>query len=209
MMLKPVSQPCLRNQDAIYQVLKSVFDTPGEVLELAYGTAQHAVYFAERLAHLNWQPSDLADALLGAGLWINEAALKNLKPVIELNINDADWSHQQYDYIYSANLVHFVSQASVKSMFSGISKNLKSGGVLALYGPYNQNGFTSKGNASLDQWLKAEVNEEAGIKELNDIMHLANQYELEPTANHLMPANNHLLIFRKKAHHNKCQTSLV
>mgnify|MGYP000358964718 FL=1 len=171
---------------------------PGSVLELACGTAQHAVYFAERLAHLNWQPSDLAFSLEGARLWIEEASLENLKPAVMLNINDSDWDIDDFDYIYSANLVHFVSQISVNAMFSGISKHLKSQGLLALYGPYNQNGYTGEGNARLNEWLKAEINPEAGIKELSDIIVLANKYGLELEANHSMPANNHLLIFRKE-----------
>ena len=197
-MLKPVSQPCLRNQEPIYQVLRSHFSMPGSVLELACGTAQHAVYFAERLRHLDWQPSDLAFSLEGAALWIDEASLENLKPVVMLNINDSDWGVGDFDYIYSANLVHFVGQKSVNAMFSGISKHLKNQGVLALYGPYNQNGYTGEGNARLDEWLKAEVNPEAGIKELSDIIVLANKFGLQLDANHSMPANNHLLIFRKE-----------
>jgi len=83
-------------------------------------------------------------------------------------------------------------------MFLGISKHLKNQGVLALYGPYNQNGYTGEGNARLDQWLKAEVNPEAGIKELSEIVVLANKYGLKLKTNHAMPANNHLLIFKNE-----------
>jgi cyclopropane fatty-acyl-phospholipid synthase-like methyltransferase len=197
-MLKPVSQPCLRNQDSIYQMLKLHFNTPGCVLELACGTAQHTVYFAERLRHLNWQPTDLAFSLAGAEIWIKEASLENVNPVAILDINDSDWSVKDFEYIYSANLVHFVSQNSVNAMFSGVDKHLKKQGKLALYGPYNQNGFTSDGNARLDHWLKTEVNPEAEIKELNDIVGLAKKHGLTLEENYLMPANNHLLIFRKE-----------
>ena len=197
-MLKPISQPCIRNQDPIYQVLKTSFNTTGKVLELACGTGQHAVYFSERLPHLNWHPSDLVSSLEGAGLWIEEAALENLNAVVSLDINELDWNVGEFDYIYSANLVHFVGQSSVDAMFSGIAKHLKRTGILALYGPYNQNGFTGEGNFRLDQWLKSEVNPDAGIKELGDIIDLANMNGLVLEANHLMPANNHLLIFKKE-----------
>lgn len=196
-MLKPISQPCLRNQAPIFQVLQSYFNVRGQVLELACGTGQHAVYLAERLKHLNWQPSDLAHSLAGAQLWVTEAALANLKPVVALDIDDTNWGVGTFDYIYSANLVHFVSQKSVEAMFLGIGKHLKSQGGLALYGPYNQNGYTGEGNARLDQWLKADVNPEAGIKELSVIVKLANQQGLTLIENHRMPANNHLLIFKK------------
>ena len=197
-MLKPVSQPCIRNQEPIYQVLKSYFNTAGRVLELACGTAQHAVYFAERMQHLSWQPSDWAASLPGARLWIEEASLENIQPAIVLDIQSGDWGDETYDYVYSANLVHFVSEQRVTAMFSGIGKHLKINGKLALYGPYNQNGYTGEGNARLDQWLKTEINAESGIKELSDIITLANHHGLQLIENHLMPANNHLLIFRKE-----------
>ncbi|MFT6122513.1 MAG: cyclopropane fatty-acyl-phospholipid synthase-like methyltransferase [Oleiphilaceae bacterium] len=197
-MLKPLSQPCLRNQDPIYQTLKLHFTTSGHVLELACGTAQHAVYFAERLAHLNWQPSDLAFTLDGAKLWVEEAALENLQPAIMVDINESDWGVSNVDYIYSANLIHFVSQNTVNAMFAGVSKYLKHDGLFALYGPCNQGGYTSEGNACLDQWLKTEINPDAGIKELSDIIALGKKYDLTLIANHLMPANNHLLMFRKE-----------
>mgnify|MGYP000302934701 CR=1 FL=1 len=196
-MSKPISQPCLRNQEPIYQALKDYFKDAGNVLELACGTAQHAVYFAQRLPHLNWQPSDVGPAIEGARLWIDEACLDNLKPVLMLNIEDDHWSNIPFDYIYSANLVHFISMESVNSMFSGIKKHLKRQGFLALYGPYNQNGYTSEGNVRLDEWLKADINSKAGIKELDEVIQLAKHYGLQLEADHAMPANNHLLIFRK------------
>jgi len=196
--MKPISQPCLRNQDPIYQALKEVFLDEGKVLELACGTGQHAVYMAQRLPLLKWLATDLAQNIDGANMWINEAALKNLKPATALDIEQTDWDIGQVDYIYSANLVHFVAEKSVEAMFKGINQSLKSKGKLALYGPYNQDGYTSEGNARLDHWLKTEVNKDAGIKELNDIKALADSYNLTLLQNTIMPANNLLLVFEKR-----------
>ena len=196
--MKPISQPCLRNQDPIYQALKEVFLDEGKVLELACGTGQHAVYMAQRLPLLKWLATDLAQNIDGANMWINEAALENLKPATALDIEQTDWAIGQVDYIYSANLVHFVSMQAVRAMFKGINQCLKSKGKLALYGPYNQDGYTSDGNARLDHWLKTEVNKDAGIKELNDIKALADSYNLTLLQNTIMPANNHLLVFEKR-----------
>ncbi len=195
-MLKPTSQPCLRNQDPIFQKLQHAFSQPGDVLELACGTAQHAVYFAQRLSHLTWQPTDLEASLSGALLWIEEANLKNLLPPKNLDVCQQHWNLPRYDYVYSANLVHFVSMDTVCSMFTGIQKSLKKEGVLALYGPYNNQGFTSDGNASLDNWLKQDINPEAGIKELSVIIELAQQHNFQLQENHILPANNHFLIFK-------------
>ena len=64
-MNKPFSQACENNKDPILSVLKRVFDSPCEVLEIGSGTGQHAVYFATHLPHVSWQPSDLAIYLPG------------------------------------------------------------------------------------------------------------------------------------------------
>lgn len=198
--MKPVSQPCLRNQEPIFQALQHAFESQGRVLELACGTAQHAVYMCQRLPQLEWLATDLAHNIDGANIWIHEAGLNNLKPAVSLDINDPAWPIATVDYIYSANLVHFISMNSVKNMFKGMDKCLKLKGRLALYGPYNQNGYTSEGNAMLDAWLKTEVDTEAGIKELKDIEALAHSHNFHLLNNILMPANNHLLIFEKQSH---------
>ena len=197
--MKPISQPCLRNQDPIYQQLKNIFINDGKVLELGCGTGQHGVYMASHLPHLFWQSSDLLPAIEGANLWIKEADLENLPLAIGLNIANENWPKNiaKVDYIYSANLVHFVGMEKVQNMFKGIEKVLKAGGLLALYGPYNDQGYTSEGNARLDVWLKQDVDKTAGIKELADISTLAKEHGLELKQNILMPANNHLLIFEK------------
>ncbi len=196
-MTKPISQPCLRNQEPIFQVLQQQFTQTGTVLELACGTAQHAVYLTQQLPHLCWQATDMLPALPGANAWIKEAQLPNLLPAIELDVSQTGWGNKTYDYVYSANFVHFVSPTIVKSMFAGIEQTLNKNGLLALYGPYNNQGFTSDGNAQLDRWLKQDIHPEAGIKELADITKLASNHRLELIENFQMPANNYLLIFKR------------
>ncbi len=197
---KPVSQPCLRNQDPIFNVLSKYFTETGSVLELASGTAQHAVYCSQRMPHLNWQPTEHGDNLNGAKLWVDEANLKNLNGPIALDINQTDWlalEGKKFEYAYCANLIHFVPEKSAKNVFAGVSKHLQSGGLFAIYGPVNDNGFTSEGNASLDAWLKVDIHPEAGIKELASIEAWAKQFGLTLMTNEKMPANNYVLVFRK------------
>ncbi len=195
-MQKLTNPSCLRNQDPIFQALKGFFNMSGSVLELACGTAQHAVYFAQRLPNLAWQPSDLLGAIEGANQWITESNLSNLKPAIELDISESSWPLKKYDYVYCANLLHYVSQEDVENIFKNIALNLNSGGLLAVYGPFNKDGFTSDGNKKLNHWLLNEVNPRAGIKELEDITNLARRHQLALIENENMPANNHLLLFK-------------
>ncbi len=197
---KPVSQPCLRNQDPIMRVLSKHFDALGRVLELGCGTAQHAVYCCQHLPHLNWLPTEHPANLQAAQLWVNEANLKNLNPPQPLDINRSDWpvlNNEQFDYAYCANLLHFVPETSAANVFSGVSRHLKKGGKFAIYGPININGFTSEGNVNLDAWLKQDIHPKAGIKELDQVEHWANQSGMSLIANESMPANNHILLFRK------------
>ena len=121
-MQKPTNPSCLRNQDPIFQALKGFFNTQGNVLELACGTAQHAVYFAQRLPNLTWQPTDLLSSIEGANQWIAESSLSNIRPAIELDISESSWPKNKYDYIYCANLLHYVSQENVENIFKNIGK---------------------------------------------------------------------------------------
>ena len=53
-----------RNRGPIAAVLADWLPSTGLVLEVASGSGQHAIYFAERFPNLDWQPTDSApDAL--------------------------------------------------------------------------------------------------------------------------------------------------
>ena len=62
---KPFSQACANNRGPIIDILRRAFATTARVLEIGSGTGQHAVYFAPRLPHLLWQPSDREENLAG------------------------------------------------------------------------------------------------------------------------------------------------
>jgi len=138
---KPVCQPCLRNQEPICKCLAEHFVEKGKVLELASGTGQHCVYFAQHLPHLIWQSSELADNLDGIRAWISEAGLDNTPSPISLDINQDHWPNESFDYAFCANLLHFVSADTVQTLFTQVAKVLKQDGLLACYGPINENGY--------------------------------------------------------------------
>jgi cyclopropane fatty-acyl-phospholipid synthase-like methyltransferase len=194
--MKPYSEACLRNQEPIYQILSNWFKKPGTVLEIGCGTGQHAVYMSERLSHLQWQPSDLEEAIEGARLWIEEAGLNNLRSPMMLDLSSDTSDIPRFDYIFTANTVHFVVWKKVENLFNIASRHLNENGLFAIYGPFNFNkAFTSEGNARLDQWLKS-FNPQVGIKDLDDIVQLAKtqSFRLEERCD--MPANNMMLLFR-------------
>jgi len=196
--MKPVNPSSLRNQGPIFEVLQGYLTAPGKLLEIGCGTGQHAVFMGEKLPHIIWQASECKDAIAGANMWINENRI--LPPAVELDISLNNWQQpflNSMNYVYSANVIHFVHDATVENFFNGINEILITDGTLILYGPYNDHGFTSEGNAGLDAWLKADVHPLAGIKELSYITSLANKVGLKLVENHIMPANNHLLVYKK------------
>lgn len=191
------NQACVRNQEPIYCALAPWLEQGGALLELACGTAQHGVYMAERLPRLDWQLSEHPDNLLLSLPWLEDAQLTNLRPALAVDINAPSWpvSPHSYDFAYCANLLHFIAPASVRAFFKGVSEALKPGGLLFCYGPINENGFTSEGNASLDHWLKIDVNPEAGIKELSWLIDEGEVASLKFKQRINLPANNVILVF--------------
>jgi hypothetical protein len=61
----------LRNRDVILDVLRSVLPTTSVVLEVASGSGEHIVHFAQNLPGLTFQPSDPSlEALLSISAWV-------------------------------------------------------------------------------------------------------------------------------------------
>ena len=196
-MNKPFSQACENNKDPILSVLKRVFDSPCEVLEIGSGTGQHAVYFAEHLPHVTWQPSDQAIHLPGIDLWINEAKLRNIKNPLTLDINQKLWPVSEIDAVFTANTLHILSWKSVQVFIESLGTVMRPGAIFCSYGPFNVNGkYTSESNAFFDTWLK-EQNPLSAIRDLESVTSLASDAGMKLKENIEMPANNKLLIWEK------------
>lgn len=196
---KPFSEACARNQQPIADVLATYLDRPARVLELGSGTGQHGVFFARALPHLNWQPTELVEALPGIELWRREAGLANLAPAVALDANQRPWPWRgEFDAVFTANTVHFVDWATVVNLMEGTAEVLVSGGLCLVYGPFNESGqYTSEGNERLDQWLR-QRDPGSGIKDRQALVDLAADCGLEAIETHRLPANNALLSFRKR-----------
>ena len=196
-MNKPFSQACENNKDPILSVLKRVFHSPCEVLEIGSGTGQHAVYFAEHLPHVTWQPSDQAVHLPGIDLWINEAKLGNIKDPLALDINQKPWPVSEIDAVFTANTLHILSWESVQVFIESLGELMRPGAIFCCYGPFNVDGkYTSGSNAQFDIWLK-EQNPLSAIRDLEAVISIASDAGIKLKENIEMPANNKLLIWEK------------
>ncbi|RBW47675.1 methylase [Psychromonas sp. B3M02] len=197
---KPYSQASENNKTPILAILKEVFADKKQILEIGSGTGQHAIFFAQHLPHLLWQTSDLIIHHQGIKMWLDECTLSNVQPPILLDLHH-DWptptNHIPLDGVYTANTLHIISWSLVIKFFEGISTNLPVAGKVCIYGPFKYQGeFTSDSNADFDLWLK-ERDSHSGIRDIEDILLLADSAGLKLIEDYKMPANNQLLYFEK------------
>lgn len=193
---KPFSQACENNKDPILQIISRVFCHPTTVWEIGSGTGQHACHFARHLPHIEWQPTDRAENISGIRLWLEEASLPNLKPVLSLDVTDPVWS-DSIDALFTANTLHIMSWDEVQILFDRLAEYLNPNALVCIYGPFNYNGaYTSDSNARFDLWLKSQ-NSLSGIRHFEDIVRLATASGLSLISDNAMPANNRLLVLQK------------
>jgi cyclopropane fatty-acyl-phospholipid synthase-like methyltransferase len=194
---KPFSQACENNKAPILVVLQTAFADISEVLEIGTGTGQHAVYFAEHLPHVNWQPSDVVEHLPGINLWLDEAQLSNMGKPVALNVMDENWSVTSSPAVFTSNTLHIMGKSEVERFFSKLGDLLADGGKFCCYGPFNYGGqFTSESNARFNDWLYAQ-NPKSAIRDFEWIESLANSVGLQLVEDYEMPANNRLLEWQK------------
>lgn len=197
--MKPFSEAADRNKEPILAVLRDAFADRTAILEIGAGTGQHAVHFAPQLSHLRWLVSDRAVNLDGIRAWVADHAADNLPEPIALDVDDEPWRVPPVDGVYTANTLHIVSWPRVCRMFKQVAELLPEGGLFCTYGPFNVDGrFTSESNANFDVMLR-QRDPASGIRDITDLSEKAWQHGLILEADHAMPANNRLLVWRKTA----------
>ena|ERR1700736_262375 len=194
-----VSEAADRNKAPILAKLTKEFAHARHILEIGSGTGQHALYFAAHLPHLSWQPTDTGGYLPVLRERVRLEGGANLRAAIELDVRADPWPVEAVDGIFSANTLHIMSWSSVQEFFRGIGSVLGNPGVLCVYGPFRYGGrYTSESNAVFDDYLRNR-DPESGIRDFEALESLARQRGLELAADHAMPANNQLLVWKRSA----------
>ncbi|QEP44339.1 DUF938 domain-containing protein [Ectothiorhodospiraceae bacterium BW-2] len=197
-MPKPHAPACDENREPILATLRPYLTESRQLLEIASGTGQHAVYFAPELPHLSWQPSDLAANIEGIEQWRSDSGSDNILPAIVLDVMQP-WPALQADAIFSANSCHIMSAVAVEAMFQGAANLLPSGKPLLIYGPFNIDGqFTSPSNERFHHYLQRQ-DPLSGIRDLSWLQQIAEPLGLTLESVHQMPVNNLTLVWRKAA----------
>ena len=187
-----------RNREVILERLVELFAHRRSVLEIGSGTGQHAVHFAPRLSQLTWQASDVADNLPVINAWIRARPAANLPQAVELDVLRADWPVKAVDGVFSANTAHIMSWPAVTAMFEGVGRVLVAGGIFALYGPFFFTGVAVPSNQRFDRSLRAS-DPTMGVREVDRLAALGLRHGLRFLEALPMPANNHILVWRRSA----------
>jgi hypothetical protein len=194
---KPFSPASERNRSPIVGLLRPLFAEVKSVLEIGSGTGQHAVFFGAQMPHLAWQTSDLAENHPAIRMWVEEAALSNVLPPLELNVGAEQWPVEQVDAVFTANTLHIMSWLNVEKLFAGVGRTLHANGLFCVYGPFSYEGrHTSESNVRFDLSLRGQ-NPLSGIRDFAQVCEVAAGNDLFLQDDHAMPANNRLLVFRK------------
>ena len=134
-----------RNRQPIIDVLRDWLPASGLVLEIASGSGEHAVAFAEAFPNLAWQPSDLhPDALASIAAWTREVGLPNLRAPIEIDAAADHWPVEHADAVLSINMVHISPWASALGLIANAGRLLDAGAPLILYGPWLTDGVSRR-----------------------------------------------------------------
>ena len=187
-----------RNREPVLAVLREVLPGTGQVLEIASGGGEHAVYYGERFPGLTWQPSD-PDPRARASIeaWIAESGLSNLLPPLALDVLDPKGLPDRVNAVLNMNMLHISPWATCAGLMSIASQLLAAGEPVLIYGPFLVEGReTSPSNLKFDASLRRS-DPEWGIRQLEAVAATGEAHGLALERTVDMPANNLSLIFRK------------
>ena len=192
-----------RNRQPILEVLQGILPLEGNILEIASGTGQHALFFASELVSHHWYPSD-PDPLLRDSIaaWRNHSPQENLHPPLDIDATTSCWSVEiakiPIDVIANINMIHIAPWKACLGLMAGANRILSAGGILYLYGPYKRNGqHTAPSNEIFDRSLRSR-NSQWGVRNLEDVVAVAEAENLALQKVVTMPANNLSVIFQKQ-----------
>jgi hypothetical protein len=191
----------VRNREPIRQALASLLpERPLTVLEIASGSGEHALWMARSLPNVTWMTSEATQEGLAAieawrGLF-PELAGRVPSPVL-IDAASPPWPGLVVDAIFVANMTHISPWDATRGLFEGAQARLATGGLLLIYGPFNEGGeSTGAGNAAFDTELRLR-NAQWGLRdrEAMDAEAAAQGFAIAPCRT--MPADNRLLVYRR------------
>ena len=187
-----------RNRQPILDVLRPRLPAHGIVLEVASGSGEHIVHFAEALPDLVFQPSDPdAEARASIDDWVQTQGLGNVRTAMALDAARESWPIEHADAVLCCNMIHIAPWEAAVGLITGAAGVLAGGGTLYLYGPYRRDGrHTAPSNEAFDLDLRRR-NPAWGVRDLETVAALALAKRFGPPEIVDMPANNLSLLFKR------------
>ena len=188
-----------RNRQPILDVLRPRLPPVARVLEVASGAGEHAMFVAEALPGVTWQPTDRDDeALVSIAAWRAASGLANIAAPLRLDAADpASWPAGPFEAVVCINMIHISPWAATQGLMAGAARVLTPGGRLILYGPYLEAGVdTAAGNLSFNESLKSR-DPAWGLRDLAEVTASAAANGLGFAERIAMPANNLMVLFAK------------
>ena len=187
-----------RNRQPILDVLRPRLPAKGLVLEIASGSGEHVVYFAEALPDLVFQPSDPStEARASIDDWVQTEGLGNVRAALALDATGDVWPVERADAVLCCNMIHIAPWEAAVGLIAGAAGVLADGGTLYLYGPYRRGGrHTAPSNEAFDRDLR-QRNPAWGVRDLEAVSALAAAEGFSPPEIIAMPANNLSLVFKR------------
>jgi hypothetical protein len=135
--------------------------------------------------------------------WTEEFPSDNLHPPLDIDAQLPIWSVEEEPSgeipivaIVNINMIHISPWTACLGLIAGAKRVLPPGGILYLYGPYKQNAEnTSPSNAAFDASLIMQ-NSEWGVRNLEDVVAVAEAENFTLEKIFPMPANNLSLVFK-------------
>ena len=188
-----------RNREPIAEVLVEWLPDDGVVLEIASGSGEHALYFAERFPGLQWQPSDVhPDALASIAAWRATAGLANVRMPVAIDAAAPNWPLDRADAVLRINMVHISPWASALGLIEGAARLLSPGAPLILYGPWLKDDVrTAPSNLAFDVDLRHR-DPQWGLRRVEDFAAAAAARGFDLTETRPMPANNFMLLLKRR-----------
>lgn len=186
-----------RNRDAILAMLRRRLPSRGLVLEIASGSGEHALHFAQNLGPgIAFQPTDAdADARASIDAWATGAP--NVREALALDAAALPWPVAAADAVVCINMVHIAPWAATLGLMRGAAAVLEAGAPLILYGPFRRDGaHTAPSNADFDADLRLR-DPAWGLRDLEAVVAAAAANGFAPPIIEAMPANNLSLIFHR------------
>lgn len=187
-----------RNRQPILDVLTPRLPTQGLVLEIASGSGEHIVHFAEALPDLVFQPSDPSpEARASIDDWVHALGLGNVRPALALDAAGDVWPLERADAVICCNMIHIAPWEAAVGLAAGAGRILPKGGTLYLYGPYRRGGrHTAPSNEAFDLDLRRR-DPAWGVRDLEAVTALAQAQGFDAPEIIDMPANNLSLVFKR------------